>query len=891
MMKAGRCYTKGNGKEASFSEETITVTDLSSTTYEGDKTTVKITNKRNTCTKRQLGMNSSATTYDPEIMHSSSDYANSYKATSRSEISTGKSKMVDPEVKYKSFLTKPGGVKVSLLVLPLKGEPVIEKWKSRLISFTSSETAQELTEQIKVIVEKGFCEPKPYLVQEEMRLWILSPYNDSNQANELLNHPEAIFKIAKPLDCTQSSFRPTPNTLLIVERTPITALSTKFNKIGLHNIGNTCFMNAGLQCLYRTPSLTTYFRQISYQSLAKLVKGKGCIGKAKDSLAMEYKRLIDSLDKCKGSAYKPEDFYNILANWMPDYKKGAQYDTFLFVMDLLDQLHDELKQNKNEKVAAEEAKHSRCVPQKVSEEKWKRYVEMERTVVLDEFHGQVSECKKCRNCSNYSTTPERFSALNLPIPTKGFVKITFCFVPDPIINISVEFRNVKVDLDDCIKDLRKEVADVLNCEEDSFTLAMMSDGQFDLLLNDQDRIDRIIEMNKKYRSQLFVFQIIQDAYKGYKKVANRRITSVLCKEILQVKLLIMSASCVPTKSGETLKVYKRETFDRIIHINKTWTLKELHMKVFECLKYLFNSFKINFGKGVVANTHSSVFQDYFKELTSENWNEFLSFPTRIPYVVQIINYTDYSMPNPPSCRFCHSRNCTDCPLPFTDETVGSFLSKARIGATTNSYHYADHSSYADGNNDFELKVVFSDDPNIAKADLRPLKVQSDISQEIRVCDPKNDLTLEDCFFLYSCEEVLKGDNAYNCKYCGKVTAKKRSDLSILPSTLILQLKRSAILPDCLFLAKLNNFVSFQSNIKLRSLCDPAPKKYSLYAVCNHQGKLNAGHYYAFVKDSNDGKWSCYNDSNVTGIDESAIFSEHAYVLFYKSCEQRHGTIS
>ena len=52
------------------------------------------------------------------------------------------------------------------------------------------------------------------------------------------------------------------------------------------------------------------------------------------------------------------------------------------------------------------------------------------------------------------------------------------------------------------------------------------------------------------------------------------------------------------------------------------------------------------------------------------------------------------------------------------------------------------------------------------------------------------------------------------------------------------------------------------------------QKFDLYAVVNHQGSLNAGHYYAYAK--NEGKWYKFNDSKVTETHE--INQKHAYML-------------
>ena len=51
-------------------------------------------------------------------------------------------------------------------------------------------------------------------------------------------------------------------------------------------------------------------------------------------------------------------------------------------------------------------------------------------------------------------------------------------------------------------------------------------------------------------------------------------------------------------------------------------------------------------------------------------------------------------------------------------------------------------------------------------------------------------------------------------------------------------------------------------------------KYTVHAICVHEGSAESGHYYTFIKDHNQGKWRNYNDIRVSEVDEATVF-EHA----------------
>lgn len=50
-------------------------------------------------------------------------------------------------------------------------------------------------------------------------------------------------------------------------------------------------------------------------------------------------------------------------------------------------------------------------------------------------------------------------------------------------------------------------------------------------------------------------------------------------------------------------------------------------------------------------------------------------------------------------------------------------------------------------------------------------------------------------------------------------------------------------------------------------------KYSVHAICIHQGSAESGHYYTFIKDHSSKKWRKYNDIRVTEVEEKEVFEE------------------
>ena len=145
-----------------------------------------------------------------------------------------------------------------------------------------------------------------------------------------------------------------------------------------------------------------------------------------------------------------------------------------------------------------------------------------------------------------------------------------------------------------------------------------------------------------------------------------------------------------------------------------------------------------------------------------------------------------------------------------------------------------------------------------------------------------EISLEDTFEFLREEEILEENNEWFCEKCKKKQkALKKIEIYNAPKILIIQIKRFSQRN------KINTKVDFPlKNLDISKYILSQPKnrqiKYDLFAVANHYGSLDYGHYTSFCLNSIDNKWYEFNDSMVREIkNESDIVTQSAYVLFYR----------
>lgn len=141
-------------------------------------------------------------------------------------------------------------------------------------------------------------------------------------------------------------------------------------------------------------------------------------------------------------------------------------------------------------------------------------------------------------------------------------------------------------------------------------------------------------------------------------------------------------------------------------------------------------------------------------------------------------------------------------------------------------------------------------------------------------------TLEECIESYTKNELLDDENRYETKDGEKIEANKKISFWKLPNVLIIAIKRFS-----------NGIRKNESLVKFPiDHLDMSPYlvgynkndfNYEVFGICNHIGGIMGGHYFAYIKNS-DNKWYNFNDSDITEItDLSTLISPSAYCFFYR----------
>ena len=183
-----------------------------------------------------------------------------------------------------------------------------------------------------------------------------------------------------------------------LEDLPLNEKENKNGLVGLNNLGNTCYMNTGLQCLSNCELLTKYFLGKYYQSFVNKDNPIGSGGE----IVEKYSQLINHIWHGDRDYISPIQFKNAFGKMYTAFSGSRQQDTQEFISYLLDSLHEDLN-----KVLKKPYIEEKDLPPNLSDEeifKIKKdiYLCRNQSFIADLIYGFYKSTVFCpeKNCNN-----------------------------------------------------------------------------------------------------------------------------------------------------------------------------------------------------------------------------------------------------------------------------------------------------------------------------------------------------------------------------------------------------------------------------------------------------------------------------------------------------------
>ena len=178
---------------------------------------------------------------------------------------------------------------------------------------------------------------------------------------------------------------------------------------GLRNMGNTCYINSMIQCLFATSKFRDIFLNNQFEDFMNANFHKT---KLSPSLSLLFKKMYLN----GACSIVPSAFLKSCVHLRPDLKiPSEQQDTQEFLMFLLDHLHDELS-NSNVVVNSYPDLMNHDYQGDEYEKWFETLVKQGLSPVTKYFQGQLQDSLECQNCGFKSTNYSTFYMLSLNIP-------------------------------------------------------------------------------------------------------------------------------------------------------------------------------------------------------------------------------------------------------------------------------------------------------------------------------------------------------------------------------------------------------------------------------------------------------------------------------------------
>ncbi|XP_058455432.1 ubiquitin carboxyl-terminal hydrolase 32 isoform X2 [Malaya genurostris] len=263
---------------------------------------------------------------------------------------------------------------------------------------------------------------------------------------------------------------------------------------GLHNLGNTCFMNAALQVLFNTQPLTQYFIKKMHMYELNVSNKLG----TKGQLAVRYAELLREVWTASQRSIAPLKLRFCVTKHAPQFSGGGQHDSQELLDWLLDSLHEDLNRVM-EKPYSELKDSDGRSDVEVAAEAWSQHNARNQSIIVDLFYGQLKSKVTCTGCGRDSVRFDPFSLLSLPLPVENY---TYCEVLVTLLDGSVPVKyGLRLNSEQKYWDLKIQLAELCVLDPELMLVCELSNSQIHCILPNEQKI------KPSTACELFVYEL------------------------------------------------------------------------------------------------------------------------------------------------------------------------------------------------------------------------------------------------------------------------------------------------------------------------------------------------------------------------------------------------
>ncbi|XP_063790728.1 ubiquitin carboxyl-terminal hydrolase 31 isoform X2 [Pseudophryne corroboree] len=590
---------------------------------------------------------------------------------------------------------------------------------------------------------------------------------------------------------------------------------------GLRNHGNTCFMNAVLQCLSNTDLFAEFLGLEQYKEPGEEAPasplpspGSSSGGLDRGEVTEQLAKLLRSLWTLEYTPQHSREFKTIVSRNALQYRGTSQHDAQEFLLWLLDRVHEDLNivVKHKPRPPVEEDLTGEGPPFPTS-----------GTFVQELFQAQYRSSLTCPHCQKQSNTFDPFLCISLPIPLPHtrplYVTVVYQGKCSHCMRIGVA-----VPLSGNVVRLREAISMETKIPTDQIVITEMYFDGFHRSFSDTDDLDTVHESDC-----IFAFETPEvfpsEGILGQRGICVNNNQNYMRNGIDQNRSPHYSSGSVRLPTNNRFGVS-----DRIV--------------ILVCNRAYSGQHGKRFGQPFVLHLERNITWDVLQKEILEK----MQYSLRPSVCVQVCPF---------SLRVVTAVGITYLlpqeEKPLCHPTVERALKSCGIGGAAHVKLVVEW--------DRETKeYLFGNTEEEYVPDSESVRLQRELHHQPQCC------SLSQCFHLYTKEEQ-DGDRRV------KLQNMVRFPLLGLDMTphVVKRSQSSWSLPS--------HWSPWRRPYGMGR--DPEDFIYDLYAVCNHHGTMQGGHYTAYCKNSVDGLWYCFDDSDVQPLAEDDVCKQTAYILFYQ----------